>query len=194
MKLFGITGGIGMGKSTAGNLLLEAGYPLIDTDEIARQIVQPGCPALAEIRGVFGPKVISHSGELLRQDLAKVVFNDPVARQKLESILHPRIRNVWQQAVEEWRNQRHSVGFVVIPLLFETKAEIFFDAVVCVACSRDSQEERLLARGWNREQILARLSAQWPVEQKMAASDYVVWTETTLEMHQAQWKVLLHSF
>ncbi len=177
-----------MGKSTAGNLLVKEGYSLIDTDDIARQIVQPDTPALCEIKSYFGNEIISAEGKLRRDDLAKIVFSDSAARSKLESILHPRIRAAWQAEIQNWRTQGKAVGFVVIPLLFETNAAVLFDAVVCVACSAATQLERLKSRGWNESQIAARISAQWPVEQKIGASDYVVWTETNLEVHAAQWK------
>lgn len=182
-----------MGKSTAGNLLLEAGYPLVDTDDLARQLVLPGQPALDEIRAVFGEGVISEAGELIRSELARIVFNDVSARLQLEAILHPRIRDAWQQSVEAWRREGRQAGFVVIPLLFETKAEGFFDGVVCVACSKVTQRQRLLARGWDELQIEARLAAQWPIEQKMNAADFVIWTDAAIEVHAAQWHRLLRT-
>jgi dephospho-CoA kinase len=75
---------------------------------------------------------------------------------------------------------------VVIPLLFETKAESHFDAIICVACSAASQFERLRERGWSRAEIQQRLAAQWPAEEKIARADFVIWTDTTLEAHAAQ--------
>ena len=95
MKLFGITGGIAMGKSTAGQLLRQHGVAVIDTDDIARQIVEPGQPALAEIRERFGPAVLLPDGRLDREELARQVFALPSARADLEAILHPRIRAAW---------------------------------------------------------------------------------------------------
>lgn len=183
-----------MGKSTAGNLLLRDGYHLIDTDTVARQVVEPGQPALEEIESSFGSSVISPDGGLNRGQLAKIVFGDPEALKKLESILHPRIRDAWQNEVWGWRNKGIAAGFVTIPLLFETNAAENFDAVICVACSHKTQWERLKARGWTADQIEQRLAAQWPVERKIAASDYVLWTETSLEVvaHQLQ-RILSHA-
>jgi dephospho-CoA kinase len=191
MKLFGITGGIGMGKSTTGSLLEKRGTAVVDTDRIARQLVEPGQPALAEIAGAFGPSVLSPNGALDRKALARRVFADPAERAKLEAILHPKVRQVWAAEVERWRASGCDRGVVIIPLLFETKAESFFDAVVCVACSAASQFERLRERGWSRAEIKQRLEAQWPAEEKIARADFVIWTDTTLEAHAAQLEKVL---
>ncbi|MGD0087981.1 MAG: dephospho-CoA kinase, partial [Verrucomicrobiota bacterium] len=122
MKTLGLTGGIGMGKSTAARFLRERGAQLVDTDELARQLVEPGQPALVEIQTVFGQNVVAPDGQLRREALAQIVFTDPAARRKLESILHPRIREGWLAQVESWRTENHALAVVVIPLLFETKA------------------------------------------------------------------------
>ncbi|MGP8198892.1 MAG: dephospho-CoA kinase [Limisphaerales bacterium] len=186
MKLFGVTGGVGMGKSTTGALLQKRGMPVADADAIARQLVGPGEPALAEITLAFGPSVISPEGGLDRRELARRVFADPAERAKLEAILHPKIRQVWQAEAEKWRASGCAAGAVVIPLLFETNAESSFDAIICVACCAASQFERLRERGWSSAEIRQRLVAQWPVEEKIARADFVIWTDTTLEAHAAQ--------
>src|SRR5437899_8502578 len=96
VKTFGLTGGIGMGKSTAADLLRKRGLPVVDSDVIARQAVEPGQPALAEIRQLFGAEMVGDDGRLRREELARRVFADAESRRKLEAILHPRIRAVWQ--------------------------------------------------------------------------------------------------
>jgi dephospho-CoA kinase len=186
MKLFGITGGIGMGKSSSARLLAERGVSVIDTDVLARQIVEPGQSALEEIEREFGAEMISTDGELRRDKLAGKVFSDPAALRKLENILHPRIRELWKSETEKWRNEGQPNGAVIIPLLFETEAQSEFDAVICVACSAATQRQRLRERGWNDEQIDQRLASQWPVEKKIAQADFVIWTDTTLETHAEQ--------
>jgi dephospho-CoA kinase len=191
MKTFGLTGGIGMGKSTAAQILRRQGVPVVDTDELARQLVQPGETALAEISAAFGPNIIDSTGRLRRAELARIVFADPVARKKLEGILHPRIRAAWLAQIEIWSGENHAVAVVVIPLLFETRAETFFDKVACVACPAVSQNQRLLARGWDIGQIHQRCAAQWPVERKIAVADFVIWTEGVLAVHQQQWEKIL---
>ena len=186
MKLLGLTGGVGMGKSTAAGYLMSRGVSVVDTDAIARELVRPGEPALAEIANTFGPAILTAAGELNRAELARRVFADSSARQQLEAILHPRIRECWRAQVARWRQQQVPLACVVIPLLFETQAENQFDKIICLACSDNSQRERLLARGWSPEQIQHRLAAQMPVAQKMALSHFVVWTEGTLAVHQQQ--------
>ena len=175
-----------MGKSTAGKLLQEWGVPVVDTDVLARLVVEPGQPALAEIKREFGPEMIGPDGRLLRAKLAQLVFGDQAALKMLEGILHPPIRRLWQSQVEVWKAEGFGVAVVVIPLLFETGAVSNFDAVVCLACSTASQQERLRARGWNPEQIEQRKRSQWPVERKMDLANYVVWTEGSIQVHAEQ--------
>ena len=194
MKVLGLTGGIGMGKSASARLLHARGVPVVDTDDLARQVVQPGQPALAEVLAAFGPQIAGPDGQLRRDELARRVFADPAARERLEAILHPPIRALWRAQVQTWRAEGRPLAVVVIPLLFETKAEAELDATICVACSAATQRQRLLARGWSPEQIEQRLSAQWPVEAKIARADYVIWTEADFDVHAAQIERILTDF
>ncbi len=186
MKIFGLTGGVGMGKSTAAGFFLSHGVRVADTDEIARQLVQPGQPALAEIRAAFGKTLLAPDGTLRRDELARIVFASEADRKKLEAILHPRIRERWLAQLETWRTEGCPLALVVIPLLFETGAESHFDKIICAACSPAAQHERLAARGWSAEQIRQRIAAQLPVEQKIARSHYVLWTEGAPASHARQ--------
>src|SRR5208283_4444591 len=135
MKLCGLTGGMGMGKSTAAGFFSHLGARVVDTDQLARELVLPGQPALAEIQHEFGRNMVAGAGQLKRDKLAELVFSDAGARKKLEAILHPRIRERWQAQVERWRREGRPLALVVIPLLFETAAETCFDKIICVACS-----------------------------------------------------------
>src|SRR5579872_3968524 len=186
MKVYGLTGGIGMGKSVSDQLLRERGVAVTDTDAIARQIVEPGQPALAEIQRQFGRDIVGGDGQLRRNELASRVFGDAAARKKLEEILHPQIRAIWRGQVESWLAEGRSMAVVVIPLLFETDAAGHFDATICVACSAKTQWQRLQARGWSLDQIEKRIAAQWPVERKMELADFVVWTEAGVDVHAGQ--------
>lgn len=186
MKLFGLTGGIGMGKSACAQLLRWRGAAVVDTDELARELVEPGQPALQEIAATFGRDFLDAEGRLRREELARLVFADAGARRRLEAILHPRIQDAWRAQVATWRAEGKPLAVVVIPLLFETGAEREFDAVICVACSAETQRERLLARGWSPEQIEQRIAAQMPIEEKMLRADYVVWTEAGMDVHAQQ--------
>lgn len=186
MKTFGLTGGIGMGKSTAAELLRNRGVPVVDSDVIARQVVEPGQPALLEIQDAFGEDIVGADGRLRRDELARRVFADTEARRTLEVILHPRIRAVWQAQLQVWRAEGQETSVAVIPLLFETDVGRHFDSTICVACTGTTQRERLRGRGWNDEQIDQRIQAQLPVEKKMALADFVVWTEAGLDVHEVQ--------
>src|SRR5579863_6719765 len=153
MKTYGLTGGIGMGKSTSGKLLAERGVAVVDTDVIARQLVEPGQPALSEIKDTFGAGMLDAGGRLRRDELARLVFRDEGARRRLENILHHRIRAAWQKQLEQWGAGGRNQAVVIIPLLYETDAAAHFDAIICVACTTATQRDRLLARGWSDEQI-----------------------------------------
>ncbi len=175
-----------MGKSTVAQLLERRGVPVVDTDVLARKVVEPGQPALAAIQEMFGAEVIGPDGALRREELARRVFSSEVSRKQLEAILHPRIRALWQAQAEQWRAEGVRFGVVVIPLLFETNVAKHFDKVICVACSSLSQQQRLVARGWSAEEIQQRNAAQWPTEKKQTLADYLIWTEGSPEVTVAQ--------
>lgn len=175
-----------MGKSTVAGWLAAQDVAIIDTDQIARELTAPGQDALAEIRATFGASVFAPDGQLSRPELAAVVFADARARERLQAILHPRIRAIWNQGVKRWREQGIAAGVVVIPLLFETDAAGAFDTTICVACSAETQRERLHARGWTAAQIAARNSAQWSIERKMALADVVIWNDGPIDALMAQ--------
>lgn len=193
MKVIGLTGGIGMGKSTCAQLLRDRGIPVVDTDDLAREVVEPGQPALVQVIEAFGADIVGPDGRLRRGELARRVFADDAARARLESILHPPIRALWRARMETWRGAAHPLAVVVIPLLFETGAESELDTTICVACSAATQRARLLARGWPPGHIEQRVRAQWPIEQKMDHADYLVWTEAGLDVHAAQIERILQS-
>lgn len=186
MKVLGITGGIGMGKSACADLLREMGVLVIDTDTIARDLVQPGQAPLEEIFAAFGAGVRTPDGRLDRAALARIVFSDSSERHRLEAILHPRIRAVWKAQVSQWEEAGVKVAAVVIPLLFETDSANSFNSVVCVACSEATQRLRLRDRTWSDPQIDARLASQWPVGRKIELSQFVIWTDVPLDIHRAQ--------
>jgi dephospho-CoA kinase len=191
MKVCGLTGGVGMGKSTAAGILRARGAQVVDTDELARQLVRPGETALAEIQTQFGKNLVAADGQLRRAELARIVFADAAAREKLEKILHPKIRERWLAQIEIWRKENRQLAVVVIPLLFETQAESQFDKIICVACSAANQQQRLLQRGWTLGQIQQRIAAQISIEQKISRADFVVWTDGDLDSHAQQLERIL---
>ncbi len=175
-----------MGKSTAAGFLEARGAKIVDTDKLAHELVQPGQPALLEIKNTFGTGIIAPDGSLRRGELANIVFSAAASRKKLEAILHPLIRERWLAQIEKWRSENCPLGVVVIPLLFETQAEPYFGKIICAACSENARQERLLARGWTPGQIQGRIAAQMAVAEKIARADFVIWTEGDLENHSRQ--------
>ncbi len=178
--VYGLTGGVGMGKSTAARLIAECRVSVVDSDDLAREVVAVGEPALTEIAETFGAEYLDEDGKLDRKKMAKLVFNDERARKKLEAIIHPRVRECWQAMVAEWRAAGQG-GVVVIPLLFEVEAQGEFDAVLCVACTTSTQRERLRLRGWDAKQIDARIEAQMGVAAKIELADHVLWNEGSVD-------------
>lgn len=170
-----------MGKSLAGAMLDELGIPVLDTDQLAREVVRPGSPGLEELRGAFGEQVIQSDGSLDRAALAGIVFARPDLRRSLESILHPRIRMAWQAWLTSCQEQGQCCAAVLIPLLFETQAEDQFDHVVTLACTSATQRARLETRGWDRSRIQNCLDAQWSSAQRMQMADEVWWNDGSKE-------------
>ena len=186
MSVVGITGGIGMGKSTVASMLSDTGREVVDTDVLARNLTIANGEAMPEILSSFGSEVIASDGGLNRAAMAEKIFNRPEDRLLLESILHPRIRRAWQDRVSLFRVRKCESIFVVIPLLFETRSEREFDHIICVACASSEQQSRLRERGFSESHAEARIRSQWSIEQKMSLSDTVVWTSCRMETTQRQ--------
>ena len=186
MTRIGLTGGIGCGKTTAASWMVGQGIPVIDTDDLARRLVEPGQEALAAIVGRFGEGILLPDGALDRAGLGKWVFGDAAARRDLEDILHPRIQSAWIAGLNHLETQGLPRAVVVIPLLFEKCYEGMFDLVIAMACSGGTQRERLRKRGWTDAEIDARTASQWTMDAKMQAAGKVVWSEGSLDALHAQ--------
>jgi dephospho-CoA kinase len=167
-----LTGGIASGKSVVAELFAALGVPVIDTDVIARQVVEPGQPALAQVVAAFGPDVLDTSGHIDRRRMRERIFADPDARRRLEAILHPAIR------AEMARQSLAASGpyqVLVIPLLAEGGRRDHVDRVLLVDAPEELQVQRLMARdGVTREQAQASLNAQATRAERMALADDVV--------------------
>lgn len=166
--------------------MAELGWSVIDTDVIARELTQPGQEALEEIFNEFGTVVRRSDGSLDRAALAELVFNDGDALKRLETILHPRIRQEWKARAGQLEGEGANGVLVVIPLLFETGAAGAFQKVICVGCTPVTQWSRLRQRGWTDDHISNRLKAQIPLREKMDRADLVVWNEFDLSITEAQ--------
>ncbi len=179
MLRVGLTGGIASGKTVVANFFAELGAGVVDTDVIAREVVAPGEPGLANVRAEFGPGVISESGVLDRRALREVVFADPEKRSKLEAILHPLIR---ARTLEQLADLEAPYALVVVPLLLETGFGALVDRVAVVDCPRGVQLERLVARdGISTAEAEAMLSAQADRETRLAHADDLIDNSAGLE-------------
>jgi dephospho-CoA kinase len=181
--LIGLTGGIASGKSAVAELFAKLGVPVFDTDQIARDVVEPGTAALAKLVAAFGAEILDPSGRLDRGRMRERVFADPAQRHLLESITHPAIREelARRSAAADGSYQVH-----VIPLLIESGRTDAYDRVLVVDCPREQQIERLLARDGADLQLANRiLAAQATREERIAAADdLIVNTGTLADLQQ----------
>ncbi|MDO5031791.1 dephospho-CoA kinase [Corynebacterium sp.] len=175
MKLIGLTGGIGSGKSTVASLLEQRGWTIVDADRIAREIVEPGQPALAELAQAFGADILAGDGSLQRGLLAQRAFADAAHTQLLNSITHPRINEETQRRFAAAK--RAGAQFVVydMPLLVDKGLDKNMDAVIVVDVDAEERVRRLVEyRGLGEEDARRRLAAQIPDAERLAAADYVI--------------------
>jgi dephospho-CoA kinase len=172
MLVVALTGGIGSGKSTVARIFAELGAPVIDADLVAREVVAPGSPALAEIGSAFGPEVLDDTGRLHRENLREMVFSDAAARRRLESIMHPRIR---ETMVRRLSDLDAPYAILVIPLLLETGQNELGDRTLVVDLPESLQIERVKQRDRLEDaRIKTILAAQCDRSTRLSAADDVI--------------------
>ena len=185
MKLIALTGGIASGKSTVSARLAEHGAVIVDADKLAREVVEPGQPALAEIVEEFGEQVLLPDGTLNRPALGAIVFSDAAARFKLNSITHPAVQRRAQELIAAARDaDPDAVVIYDVPLLVEASGARHpgFDKVVVVNARREERIRRLVAeRGLTQQEAEARIGAQASDEQRLAVADVVLDNDGTRE-------------
>jgi dephospho-CoA kinase len=175
----GLTGGIGSGKSTVSALLAQRGAVVVDADRIAREVLEPGTPGLAQVVDAFGEAVLATDGSLDRQALAAIVFADPDARAELDGIVHPLVRARTAELVAAV--PEGSVVVNDVPLLVETGQQGSYDLVLVVAADPETRVSRLVHRGLTAEDARARIAAQASDEQRRAVADVVLDNSGTRE-------------
>ena len=187
MRCIALTGGIATGKSTVAALLIERGAVLVDADQIARQVVEPGESALAEIRAAFGDRVMAADGTLDRAALGRLVFADPAQRLRLEAITHPRIRTAMADEILTAMAGPASLTVVDIPLLYESGRDADFPEVLLVYADQATQRARLRRRdGLDDPSVVDRLSAQLPIDEKRARAKWIIDNSGALEHTERQ--------
>jgi dephospho-CoA kinase len=180
----GLTGGIASGKSTAAKFFGALGVPILDSDQVARDVVEPGQPPLERLVERFGPKILTADGHLDRPALRDIVFSDPKARTDLEALTHPAIG-----AAMEARSAAAGGPYqiLVIPLLVEKNLAAHVDRVLVVDCDEELQMRRLRDRdGSTPEQVQAILRAQAPRAARLKAADDVIHNDTDMSAVRAQ--------
>ena len=182
MRVFGLTGGIGSGKSTVAKRLRARGLSVVNADELAREAVSGGSPGLSRIVEYFGPSVLRENGELDRARLGEVVFSDPEARRALDAIVHPIVRRLAAEHFHTIASTGEPLACYEVPLLYEVGLGEIYRPVVVVTASLEQRKRHLAARdGFNEAQIAARIAAQMPLDDKARRADYVIENSGSLE-------------
>jgi dephospho-CoA kinase len=182
MRRIALTGGIATGKSHVRAQFEALGVPTIDSDVLAREAVAPGTSGFAAVVRAFGGEVVDADGTLDRRKLARLVFPDAAARQTLEAIVHPAVR----QSTEAWFGTldaaRHPFAVADIPLLYEVGRDRDFDEVIVVACAPAAQVERVMKRdGLTEAEARQRLASQLPIDEKVLRADHVIRTDGSID-------------
>ncbi len=174
-KILGVTGGIASGKSLVTSMLAEMGWPVLSADQIARDVIKPGTSLLKQLVSTFGDQILLPSGDLDREALGGIVFNNIEARQELNALMHPAIGAESARRLSELRDGDHELVVYEAPLLFEAGAEARVDEVLVVFVAPEIQIKRLCARdGLDRDTALSRIHAHWSQQKKIARADYVI--------------------
>jgi len=169
MFLVGITGGIASGKSTVAAMLGKFDSQIIDSDDIAREVVLPGSDGLIKVVAEFGPQILEQDGSLSRAELGKIVFDDPEKRLTLEGILHPLIK---ARTLERISQSKSDIVIYIVPLLVESKVDYPFDFVATIEAGTENQTKRLMeSRGMSFEEANARITAQASEAERVARAD-----------------------
>ena len=190
--VIGLTGGIGSGKTAATDFLIERGALVIDADTESRALTAEGGEALPRIREVFGDDVFDENGLLNRRALGSIVFGDREKRLALEGILHPMIQHRMMKKIREAGAEGVPFLFLSVPLLFETGMDALCDETWCLSVPVEEQIKRVMARDdMSREEAIARIESQMPLEEKCRRASLVIRTNRPIEATQAELAVLL---
>jgi dephospho-CoA kinase len=171
MRVIGLTGGIGCGKSLAAQYFAELGALVIDADQLARAAIERGSDGFDEVVAIFGDGILK-DGNIYRRALGDLIFKDPTAKAQLENIIHPFVRREFEEAVASLKGDQ--VLVYEIPLLVETKAHERFDVVITVESEMENRVARLRGRGMHISEIEGRVAAQATREQRIEVADFLI--------------------
>ncbi len=182
MLVIGLTGGIGSGKSTVSHILVRLGTQMVDGDKVGHQLYEPGGPAYDDVVAAFGPGVVGPGGQIDRGKLGGIVFADPEALKKLNAIMHPKIKAVIADILQEWRRDGVEVAVVEAAVLFEANWADLVDEIWVTLSDEAVVVDRLRkAKGLSPEQVRARLHSQMPPEEKARRAHVVIRNDGNLE-------------
>lgn len=193
--IVGLTGGIATGKSLVAGEMKRLGASVVDADQVARDVVEPGMPAFEEIVREFGPGVVGPDKKLDRKKLGAIVFADRAALKRLNSITHPRIRERMKEEAKRLEAGGRGIVVLDIALLIENGVKYDMDRIMVVYADREQQERRLMGRdGLTREEAQNRLACQMDIKEKLGYADFVIdnsgTVERTLEQTRAAYQKL----
>jgi len=176
-SVYGLTGCIGSGKSTAASILANIGFSIVDADELARKVVEPGSEGLKELTARYGNQIIDQGGSLNRSALGSILFSSPDDKKQIEAILHPKIRTLWLNELKKLSSNAQNKGIIyVVPLLFETKASYpEINKIITISATEEVCIQRIMSRNAaTKEEAKRRLGTQLSNQEKCARSDYII--------------------
>lgn len=193
MLRVGLTGGLASGKSFVGRALADLGCRLLEADELGRAAIEPNGEAYAQVVAEFGPEILDPDGRINRRRLAALVFDDPDRLERLNALIHPVVIRRQQEWIAQiGRSDPSAIAVVEAAILIETGSYRRFDRIILAACRPDQQVERAVARGMSRQEALARLRRQMPLEAKRKYAHYVIDTSGTREQTLQQVREVYH--
>jgi len=193
MITFGLTGGIACGKSTVTKTMRAEGYPIVDADVVARQVVEPGTPGLTSMIETFGTEYLQDDGSLNRTKLGTLVFSDKSARTQLDYLMLPLINDEATSQIKKLHDEGNLIVGYDAALICEMGHVELYRPLVVVECREDTQIERLVKRNTlTRAEAVARIEAQMPVKNKIAMADFVINTDGLIVQSVEQTKKVLH--
>jgi dephospho-CoA kinase len=195
MLRVGLTGGLASGKSFVGHALAELGCHLIEADKLGHEVMLPGAEAYDAIVREFGGAILEPNGHIDRRKLSALVWDYPERLRKLNTFIHPPVRAREERRMAEIAQaDPHAIAVVAAAILVETGSYRSFDKLIVVTCTAEQQMERALKRGsYSKEEILARLSQQLPLEEKLRVADYVIDTSGSKESTLEQVRIVYES-
>lgn len=195
MLIVGLTGGYASGKSTVAGMFVELGANLIDADGLAREVVEPGKPAWVQIVAHFGEEILLENKEINRKALADIIFSNEKERDVLNSIVHPRVFEEEQKAIDGISERKpDAIVILSVPLLIESGHFNYCDRIVVVNVDEETHINRLMERDeFSREEAIMRISAQMPLSEKIKYADYIIDNSGSIETTEKQVKEVLKS-